>query len=205
MRRCETTKHNTDIQLLALTYKAEPNDRNFTKLVNGLDGPLYVFLSEYLNTHDDIRVVMTHTYEIMWLKFETYDLKYKFITWIFCIAKNIALNKRRMCGITYPISDHDINSICTIDFSDLIPSESEIKEEFYTEVINAIKSLQEPYCTSMYLKYIKNIKFSDIAEIIGDNSTTIRGRVHKAKRVVKEYISLKNPEVVNNMINIVNK
>lgn len=195
--------NKTDIQQLALKYKTNRTDRNFTNLINSLECPLYVFLSEYINGYENIRHIMCNTYEIIWTKFDNYNINFKFTTWVFCIAKNLALNEKRTSK-AWTLLEQDNEYIMDVDFSDLLPPDAVIKEDFVNRVIDAIKKLPEPYATSMYLKDVKHLTCKEISELMETkNNATIRGRISKARRDVNEYMLETCPSVIDNMKNII--
>lgn len=185
-----------DIQALALMYRANRTDINFSKLVEAIECPLYVFISGYISGYDNIRIVMAQTYETIWTKFDTYDDKYKFVTWCFSIARNTALNNKRAEMNKTKIFDSDGYEPIGGDFSDLIPNEALLREEFINTVFYIVKNLQEPYATVMYLKDIKNVSTSDIAQMLGDNASTIRWRLFKARKEVGDYLTLNHPYII---------
>lgn len=190
-------KNRADIQKLALSYKKERTERNFSALIEALECPLYVFISGYITGYDNIRVVMAQTYENIWNKFDTYDDKYKFITWSFSIARNVALNNKRAEKHKTSIFDNDGHEPCGGDFSDLTPSDAILREQFIESVIKTVKGLQEPYMTVMYLKDIKGLRTQDISKLLCDNASTIRWRLFKARKIVADNLTIQYPYILD--------
>ena len=189
-----TSPNNVDE--LVSKYRAHKTNKNFTKLINAIEKPLYFYLHRYLKDSAEVKGVMSNVYEVVWTKIDSYNPDYKFSTWIYFIAKNMAINiKKRKC-VTVPLIDTDAEEFADGDFSELIPSDAELRELFLNMVVDAVKMLPEPYSSTMYLKDVKGVKIVDVAELLNVNSCTIRSRLTKARKDVKEYLEIKHPDII---------
>ncbi|MGL5691330.1 MAG: RNA polymerase sigma factor [Bacteroidales bacterium] len=191
------TNVQNNIQKLAIQYKETKSDRDYSKLVKSVDAPLFLYLKRYVKGYDNIRSVMADTYEVIWRKIDDFNTDYSFLTWLFCISKNISINSVRAIKNNHvSILDKDVLSICIGDFSELAPTDAMVREMFLSIVIEAVRNLPEPFSTIMYLRDIESVKFSDISEMLGENSNTLRGRIAKARQYVSEYITEKYPNIL---------
>lgn len=134
---------------------------------------LYRFAYSYVaNEQDAMDIVQEAAYKAIrsceTLKNENYT-----VSWLFTIVRNLALDVQEKRKREQP---------------GLIEEYLENKEEFIvqtqddcgTELREALKLLEEKERTIIVLRFFEDKKLSEIAEIMGENTNTIKSRLYRA-------------------------
>lgn len=182
----------TNIQELAHRYKNTLSERDYMALIKAVDKPLYVYINKYIDGYDRIRDVMSTVYETVWLKFDNYDESYQFTTWIFTIARNVAINYNRAYKKYWNLFKDE--STIDEEYVYNMIDESNLREDLYNIVLDALMSIPESYSTAMYLKDIHDVPFVHISDMVNENMSTVRWRTFKARKDINKYILDKCPE-----------
>lgn len=113
---------------LGLIYIATRNEQDFTKLYNALKKRLYKNIINIVGTNrDDIETVVDTTMLYVYFNIEKFDVnKSNFSTWVYYIAKSMALNYINRSGFKN-------NNVCSIDFSELYDSSVMIDDDYIPE------------------------------------------------------------------------
>jgi len=137
-------------------------------------------------------------------KIEDYNReKAQFRTWLYTIARNIVFqDKKDQNKVRVTSIDAEIDSEGSTSLKDFIAdtSENTVGRRFVSDkkaeiMLNTIKELKEPYRTVIHMREIDNIKYKDIAAILGKNESTIKsqiknGRAILIKKTKKEFDNL---------------
>ncbi|MCB0688182.1 MAG: RNA polymerase sigma factor [Saprospiraceae bacterium] len=113
----------------------------------------------------------------------TYRQQYNFLGWIFRIAKNVLM-------------DHYRTHRRTAEINDEVMGHPYAQEEDYsqsTDIEIAMGHLDEMYREVLILTRYDELKYKEVAEIIGLSETGVKTRVHRAIKQLKEnYLKVIN-------------
>ncbi|MFN6946221.1 MAG: RNA polymerase sigma factor [Cytophagaceae bacterium] len=119
----------------------------------------------------------------LWNSFSRFDGRIKLSTWIYRIALNTAISFYR--------SNRKHNNHQSLDASIIILSESECFSEndeniqqLY-QLINHLNELER----ALILLYLDDIKYKDIAEILGISETNVATKISRIKKKLKEQFN----------------
>jgi RNA polymerase sigma-70 factor (ECF subfamily) len=117
-----------------------------------------------------------------------------FRPWLAVLAKREALTIRKKNKKPFSLQRHttEVNH----DQIQENPLEKMVQNERYGQVLGAIETLPQKYREVMLLKYINDITYSKIAEILEVPITTVQIRLVRGRRMVYERIADKPAQKV---------
>lgn len=118
-------------------------------------------------------------------KLDLYDMSKKFSTWLFTITANLAKNRLRRERFLTPLKD-----TFTL-FGGEDPAEAAERDERRSQVQEALESLDEKYRTPLVLRFYGELEYRDIAEALGVPEGTIKTRIHRGKKALKDRLTAK--------------
>lgn len=136
--------------------------------------------------------ISTDSFLTAFEKIDKYEKdKAQFSTWLFTIAKNLALQSiktnKRCISMDVEFDDEGTT------MKDFIQEEaSEVTEHMVKEMkakimVEKIATLKEPYRTVIEMREIKKMAYKDIAEILDKNLSTIKSQIRNGRAIlVKE-------------------
>lgn len=200
----ETNKRlNLETQTLADKIKNETAteaDRN--RLVEIIYPKLRYFIYKFFNNNDHTDEALHNTIEKIFKGMHLYDNKWKFTTWIYNIAKNEALLYRHKLKISQTTELESVsfllNSVDTTDYAN--QKESAISN-LYQITVTAIMGLPDSIEKSILIdKEINQLKGAEISDKHQMNLNTVKTKLRKARKQVKETLLKSNPDL-NEIIN----
>ena len=107
---------------------------------------------------------------------DTFDPKYKFSTWVFTIASNMAKNELRKLNRT------TISHSILENTSDTAPEiESQIDQNLFNkELDRVLRTMSEEHQNVFILRYQQQLSLKEIAQIEDCPSGTVKSRLHYA-------------------------
>lgn len=105
----------------------------------------------------------------------TYRKEYPFVGWIFRIAKNVLM-------------DHYRNEKRTLEINEEVMRVKEKEEEYFqkSEIEIALDQLDDMYREVLVLTRYEELKYKEVAQIIGVSETGVKTRVHRAIKQLKD-------------------
>jgi RNA polymerase sigma-70 factor (ECF subfamily) len=190
---------NDEMQQLAeaiVSQKFTERDRN--RLVRIMEPKLRYFIWKFFNNKDETEEVLHNTFFKVFKSLSSYNPKYRFTTWIYTIARNeslLHLHKLKQQMTT----DIDAigNSLFLVDDSrDRLEKEYSL-ETLYTATILAIEEMPESLEKSILIdKELNKMKGADIADKYEMNLNTVKTKIRKARKILKDSVLESNPELV---------
>ena len=165
----------------------------FDRLVVRYQDRLYNTLVKILGSADDARDVAQDAWVHAFHKLGTFRGHSAFYSWLFRIAFNAAVSERRKSRRVPASLDatRDRAGYEPPDSrADGQPSHSLEQSERQTLVRHALSQLSEEYRTVLVLKEMEDLKYEEIAEIVGCPIGTVRSRIHRARQELREKLRL---------------
>jgi RNA polymerase sigma-70 factor (ECF subfamily) len=199
-------KKQNSIQTIALEFIEQRNNKSFSILIDRLKPGLISYIYKYIQNNDLINEVLSLTFTTIWEKIEQYNVeKGNFSTWIYRIARNEALgiirrgnkifshekmteNHSKILKIYTPFNNFQTEVIG--------PTGEELIQQLYDASLNAINNLKEPYKTVMIEREVNRKQLQTIADELGWNTSTVKTRLRKARKDIKENIKKNYPDLV---------
>jgi RNA polymerase sigma-70 factor (ECF subfamily) len=166
--------------------------KDFTSLYKKYYPKLIYYTSKMCNDPQKAEDISTDSFLAAFEKIDKYEIeKAQFSTWLFTIAKNLALQtlKSDKRNISLDI-EYDEEGTTMKDFI----QEEESEEYKYDAVdkkaaimLKHIEKLKEPYKSVIEMREIKKMSYKDISDILGKNLSTIKSQIRNGRAIlVKE-------------------
>ncbi len=144
-----------------------------------------------LGRREDAEDAVQETFLLVYRHLAEYKEKGRFWPWVRRIAVNVCL--RKLPGEVPSAEVEDLQD--SAHLGDL-PVETEVlKRVKQSEIRRAISGLPPAYRTAVVLRYLEDMPYREIAELLGEPVTTIQVRLHRAKRMLSERLAVMLDEV----------
>jgi RNA polymerase sigma factor (sigma-70 family) len=156
----------------------------FLSVIENHKGILYKVASSYCKNSSDRNDLVQEIIIQLWKAFDNYNDQYKYSTWIYRIALNVAIsfyrkeNSRKV--IANPLTVQILN-FPEDDFTDEKEQQLSILQQFITELKELDKALM--------LLYLEEKSYKEIAAIIGITETNVATRIGRIKNNLKQKFS----------------
>lgn len=174
-------KNNVDTYL---TLLRQGNSSALDLLYEATSKPLYALCYTYMKNQHDSEDALSETYIAVVRSIEKYKGKSGY-NWLYTIAKNICLNLLRKKQKEMSVDFHDEETVNVLQLSE----ENEPRCEDESGIIALSKSiLNENEFRVVVMHAVNEMKFAEIAKILGGLESTIRWQYNNAiGKVKKEY------------------
>jgi RNA polymerase sigma-70 factor, ECF subfamily len=128
-----------------------------------------------------------------------YQPKYRFSTWVFTVARNLAIDKIRDINKRKGIISgsekitNDANPYALIQTSSNILNEIEINDR-NDKITDIIMSLDQKYSEVIILRYIEDLSFKEISVITGKNVSTLKTLAKRGIGLIRKQKGIKDLE-----------
>ena len=119
----------------------------------------------------------------------TYNPQYKFTTWLYNIARNIAIDyaRKRKISIGANLTPDNLKDIANIGSGiKNSPEDKLISSQEYRTLIEMIESLEEKYRKPAILRFIREYEYNEIAQELNLELNTVKTRLKRAKEMLKK-------------------
>jgi len=171
-----------DRELLRLFFIEGKRNSAFRLIIQTYSERLYWPIRRIVLDHDDADDVLQNTFIKIYQKLGSFEEKSSLFSWMYRIAINEALNflkqnKKRQ------FSD-------PVQFAEELSSDPYFDgDEAYQKLLYAISQLPEKQSLVFQLKYFDNLKYEEIAEMLGGTVGSLKASYHHAvKKIEKEIL-----------------
>ena len=119
----------------------------------------------------------------------TYNPQYKFTTWLYNIARNIAIDdtRKRKISIGANLTPDNLKDIANIGSGiKNSPEDKLISSQEYRTLIEMIGSLDEKYRKPAILRFLREYEYNEIAQELNLELNTVKTRLKRAKEMLKK-------------------
>ena len=140
---------------------------------------LYKVCNSYCRNRDDRDDLAQEIIVQLWRSFGKFDERYRFSTWMYRIALNVAISfyRRENRRTRYVISDEE-HLLEAIDETKNQPAEIRLLYEF-------IEGL-DPLNKALVLLYLDGNNYQEIAEVLGISETNVATKISRLKSKMKQ-------------------
>lgn len=160
----------------------------FVAVLERHKGILYKVAKAYCQDEEDRKDLVQEMTVQLWRSFETYNDEYKYSTWIYRIALNVAISfyrkENRRKHLSNPLTEN------VLEFSE-VSGVSEVEENvgFLLQFIAELKEIDK----ALMLIYLEEKSHREMAEIIGISESNVATKIGRIKAILKQKFStLKN-------------
>jgi RNA polymerase sigma-70 factor (ECF subfamily) len=154
----------------------------FLSVIQTNKGIIYKIANSYCHQAEDRKDLVQEIIVQLWKSFDNYKEQYKYSTWMYRIALNVAISfyrkENRRKDISNPLSDGIISLIDT-------PYEAQEDIRLLQQFIAGLKELDK----ALMLLYLEEKSYREIAEIIDISETNVATKIGRIKNRLKQKFS----------------
>jgi RNA polymerase sigma-70 factor (ECF subfamily) len=193
---------NDEMQSLAEKIKSgEYTERDRNRLSTIMYPKLKYFIWKFFNDPDETDEVLHNTLFKIFKGLASYSDKFRFTTWIYTIAKNESLLHKHKLKTNFAVRLDNMLTPPIIEDTAL----SNFEREIYMDSLYSMTTLemrQLPECLEKSIlidKEVHLMKGNEIAEKYQMNLNTVKTKIRKARRMLKDRVLANNPHMQDNL------
>lgn len=193
---------NNEMQSLVEKIKAgEYTERDRNRLASIMYPKLKYFIWKFFNDPDETEEVLHNTLFKIFKGLASYNNNFRFTTWIYTIAKNESLLHKHKLQKQWAVRLDNMLSPPAIEDDSAFNFDKEIYlDSLYDMTQMEMASLPECIEKSILIdKEISLMKGNEIAEKYNMNLNTVKTKIRKARKMVKDRVLEKNPQMRDNL------
>jgi RNA polymerase sigma-70 factor (ECF subfamily) len=169
-----------DNELVARTLKGDV--RSYEELVRRYERLVGSVLYSYSRREISVEDLVQETFLRAFDRLETFNPDYRFKTWLLAIANNLGVDtlRRRRETVEFNPEAH----AGTAGGPDVEAAENERARS----VREAIMSLPETYAVPLVLRYLEDLSYAEISEILNLSVPAVKSRLFRARNMLAERL-----------------
>mgnify|MGYP000414446815 FL=1 len=176
----------SDNELLQLFRNGDNPNYAFNLLVKKYQQKVYYHVRRLVNDHDDANDVVQNTFIKAWKGLAGFREDSQLFTWLYRIATNESLTflKRKRTSFFLPIHNVEKQLSESLEGSTYFNGDA-----FELKLQKAILSLPEKQRVIFNLRYYDEMKYEDMAKILGVTTGALKASYHHAARKIEKYMT----------------
>lgn len=159
----------------------------FNVLVKQLQGPVYNLAVKMIGDKEEAKDLTQEIFLKVYKSFATYDKSAKVTTWIYRIATNTCIDYLRKKKELLMLEENQEIIIENRSYS--LPERAFEGKELKQQINSKIDRLPESYRVVVILKYVNELTFEEIADILKQPVSTVKTKLYRAREMLKGYFS----------------
>jgi RNA polymerase sigma-70 factor, ECF subfamily len=170
------------------------DESEFRTLVRRYEPKLRVYVGQIISVDEEVRDLVQEAFIRAWRHLDQYDSTFRFSTWLFRIAHNLAIDHLRRTKrptVSLSISEDDEGEEVRLDPPD--PGRGPLGELANRELAEAmsreIDRLAPAYRELIVLRHFVGMAYNEIAELKGLPLGTVKNKLFRAHSVLREALA----------------
>ncbi len=155
----------------------------FNVLVKQLQVPVYSLSIKMVGDKEEAKDLTQEIFLKVYKSFATYDKSVKITTWIYRIATNTCIDYLRKKKELLTLNEDQEMQIENRAYS--LPEKAFESKELKLIIHSKINLLPEPYRVVVILKYVNELTFEEIADILKQPVSTIKTKLYRAREMLR--------------------
>lgn len=160
-------------------------------------GRLRVVAHQYARNAEDARDLIQETLLRAWRDMAAAEGRVRHRGWLLAILRNVARDWSRLASRRIrlePIGDFELTELVAADLREpLAPvtgmTEAQFREFLDERVASALDVLEDPYREVLILSVAGDLRYAEIAEMLGCPMGTVMSRIARARRRLREHLA----------------
>jgi len=170
------------------------DEHAFAKLVRRHSGGLHRAVARILADDEEAWDVVQMAFMRAWQRFDRYDPKYSFATWLYRIGTNLAIDLLRSRGSRERA--HKAGTEHRLRLVGAGEGANARAEGFETDrVLSQLVGVLTPQQRSAFvLREVQGMETAEVAEVLGCSATTVRNHIFQARKALRRELKKRFPE-----------
>jgi RNA polymerase sigma-70 factor, ECF subfamily len=177
---------NDDAQLIDKTLAG--NRAAFGELVHKYQGRLFNTILHVVGSREEAEDVAQEAFVQAFVKLDSFRGRSAFYTWLYRIAFNLAVSRRRRRRTEISMDLHRERTGEEPEEAGQGPSEQVLRQEQVRQVRGAIEALNAEHRAILVLREMEGCGYETIADILDLPVGTVRSRLHRARLQLREQL-----------------
>ena len=167
----------------------------FGDLVRKYQDRLFTTMVHAIGSHAEAEDVVQEAFAQAFIKLSSFKRESQFYTWLYRIAFNTWLSRRRRQRPTFSLEkNREARGSEPMDTSDSAESQA-IREEDVQMLYESMQMLAPDHRQILVLREIDGRSYEEIADICQLPVGTVRSRLHRARKQLLESVKQRHPEL----------
>ncbi|MBX3422857.1 MAG: sigma-70 family RNA polymerase sigma factor [Pirellulaceae bacterium] len=160
----------------------------FRELVDRFSGRLYSSMLHVVGSHDLAEDVVQETFVQAFVKLSTFQGHSQFFTWLYRIAFNNTLSRRRRRS---HVSLDSLGDTALNEPRDSVemPDARMLRDEQISLIHRALQALTDEHRNILVLREMQDLPYEEIAVVLDINIGTVRSRLSRARSQLKSVLT----------------
>ncbi len=176
-------KYNEQETILRL-QNPSTQSQAFRRIVDQYSQPLYWHIRRMVVYHEDADDVLQNTFIKAWSNISSFRGESKISTWLYRIAYNESLTFLSRRRQSLSIDDADENLAERLESDDYFDGDG--VQAMLQEAINALPDKQKAVFN---MKYFKEMKYEEIADVFGTSVGALKASYHHAVKKIEAFFN----------------
>jgi RNA polymerase sigma-70 factor (ECF subfamily) len=168
------------------------DEDSFGVLVRRYEAKLRVYVVQIVGIEEEARDLVQETFVRVWNNLASYDPRFRFSTWLFRIARNLAIDhlRRRRAVVPLESRQNDEGEVIPFDPADVRrgPLGDLENSELAGAMAREISGLPPAYRELIVLRHFVGLAYNEIAELKGMPLGTVKNKLFRAHSVLREAL-----------------
>ena len=174
----------TDYDLVKLAM--EQNQAAFIVLYTRYNAGVKSHISRYVSQKEDVEDISLESFQKAFSQIGTYNPEYKFLTWLYRIARNTAFDHlskhdREKNNMPTTSINEDLAELKELPATMHNPEEDIINQQEYDKWLTNIEKLKDDYHLVAKMNLIDNFGYKEIADALDMPINTVKTKIRRAK------------------------
>jgi RNA polymerase sigma-70 factor (ECF subfamily) len=177
---------NSESQLIDESLRG--NTTAFGELVRIHQDRLFNAVAHFVGNATEAEDVVQEAFVQAYLKLDTFQRTSAFYTWLYRIAFNTAVSRRRRKHLATSVDSNREHSGEEPADRGEAPDARLLRTEQAGQVQQALATLSDEHRSILVLREIDGLEYEAIGEVLDINVGTVRSRLHRARMALRERL-----------------
>ena len=171
-----------------LARRAQQGDQDaFAELVHRYERQIFSMAYRLVGDYDEAADLAQEAFLRIYRMLDRYDSQKKFFSWMYRVAQNSCLNAlSKRPGNVIPVERAEEYMAPADGANPAEPEQNYLNQELRQNIDQAIAELPENYRDVIYLRYIEDLSYQQIAETTGLPVSTIETRLFRGRKQLQK-------------------
>lgn len=160
------------------------NKQAFEMIINKYKNPLYATILRMTKNPHDAQDLVQESFIKVYQQLEKYKETGSFSSWLYRVAMNHCMDEFRKKRYKMKSIEIDEGKVIAGDHPEIIF----MKKEKSRQVERLISTLPEDERIIILLRYVNELSYQEISELVNMPLSTVRNKLHRAKKKMRETV-----------------